>query len=277
MVASPQPRNAASTVLLAFLAGCALQGGAAEESLRTDALDQECLAAVSRFREAVGDGNGIQTSEEAALALAAADRLFDVVDVRIQRSLAEAVQRLSRPTMDEILAAESELPDALRQEVVSLSATGVEAADAALAFEPSVAAHQSLALHLTMLAWANGAVRALMAGYGSRIQSHVDQAIELDPGWDGAAPLRLRGRFLAQAPWPVGDLEAARRDLERAVAIAPLPIHHLFLGDVLYALDDAVGAKAEWQRVLESEPDAATKRVYPFHQTMARARLEADG
>lgn len=250
-----------------FAVGCALSAEAVETVLSdTEALDQACTTAVEAFRAAPGD--------EAA-ALHAARILFQNADLRVQRALVEALRSLGNTSLDAVIEAEQELPSSIQSGVLSLATTGAEAAQAALDVRSSADGHLHLALHLTFIAWANGAVRSLFAGYGPRITRAIDAAVAADPLWDNAGPLRLQGRFLTRAPWPYGDLDLAQTALERALAHAPLPIHHLFLGDLLFAKGDTDGAVAQWEQVRTATADASTTAAAQAHRDLAELRLAA--
>jgi len=262
-------------VALSFVcaAGCALTAPPVHEVL-DGSREAECARAVEAFREAPGDVD---------LALRATHALFAAADPTVQAALVEVGNALVDPDPSAVLAAEADMPAVIRDRVLGLATTGAEAAQAALDAlgedpqrrDERVDANVHLALHLSFVAWANGPMRSLMAGYGSRITAAIDRAHALDPEWDGGAPLRLEGRFLAQAPWPLADRDRAIVLLRRAVAVAPLPIHHLFLGDVLWQDGDRDGAIAEWRAVLTSEPDDTTREVAAFHRRMAELRLGA--
>jgi hypothetical protein len=232
------------------------------------------VRAVEAFRASPGD---------VGLALQATHALFAAADPTVQAALVDVGNALVDPDPSAVLAAEADMPAVILDRVLGLATTGAEAAQAALdalADDPQrrgerIDANVHLALHMSFVAWANGPMRSLMAGYGSRITAAMDRALALDPQWDGGAPLRLVGRFLAQAPWPLGDRDEATVLLRRAVAVAPLPIHHLFLGDVLWQGGDRDDAIAEWRAVLTSEPDDTTRAVAPFHRRMAELRLAA--
>ena len=268
------------SLAVSLLTACALTPGPIASAL-SESRDQRSIAAVQAFRS---DPNN------AVLALDAARSLFGLVDGIVQQALLDELRALPSPDVDELLAADRVLPAQVRDRVVTLATTGAEAAQAAvtvLADAPGLGADQAaacvdaqlhLALHLSFLAWANGPVASLMSGHAGRISKAMDAAIALDPEFDHCAPLRLKGRFLARAPWPVGDQLAARKLLTRAAQSAPTPIHHLFLGDLLYELSERDIAVQQWQSVLSAEPDSATAAVAALHREMARLRLlAADG
>jgi hypothetical protein len=264
------------------LAACMLTSCALTPVPVGDALAEtqhaQCRAAVAAFRADPGD---------VALSLEATHMLFALADVTVQTALLAEVQSLEQPTVASILAVDQELPATVRDQVLSLATAGAEAAEAAVTAltkgtnsstqsdTAMIDAQVHLALHLSFMAWANGPVAALMSGYPKRIGSAMDAAMTEDPMFDHGAPLRLKGRFLAQAPWPVGDQSEARKLLARAVANAPMPIHHLFFGDLLWRLNEPAAAMEQWRAAVLAQPDASTEAVAPMHREMAKLRLLA--
>lgn len=258
------------------LGGCALSPVAVDRVLAPDEVDT--TAAVAAFRAAPTD---------AARAVEAARVLFAAADRTVQQELVSSGEELLRHDADvaAVLANEAGLPATIRERVLSLASVGAEAAQAAvdvLQERAAPAAEQAeanvlLALHLSFVAWANGPMRSLFAGYGGRITAAMERALELDRHWDHGAPLRLDGRFRAQAPWPLRDLDRAQRLLQEAVATAPLPLHHLFYGDLLFVRGDVEGAVQQWQLAIAAEPDESTRDVAEFHRELARLRLRAAG
>lgn len=263
-----------------LLAGCALTATPLDHIL-SDSDDERFLAAVAAFR---------QQPTDPAIALRASRLLFSTAEELVQGALLRAARASSASSVTAVLAAERDMPAVVRDRVLSLSTTGAEAAQAAIDAMDGVAgagdtvrsaawidAQVHLGLHLSFVAWANGPLASLMSGYAKQIFAATDAAMEQDPLFDNGAPLRLKGRFLARAPWPVGDRQQARELLRRAVEHAPMPIHHLFYGDLLEELGDRAGAIAQWQRVVLARPDATTKAVVAIYREMARLRLQAAG
>jgi hypothetical protein len=75
-----------------------------------------------------------------------------------------------------------------------------------------------------------------------RVRDYFQRAVELDPYWDEAAPLRAMGILLIKSPsWPasVGDNEEGVALLEKAAAAYPLyPSTFIFMAEGHYDLDD---------------------------------------
>ena len=125
----------------------------------------------------------------------------------------------------------------------------------------------------TLVAWAEGPSVALFSGHGAAIPEAIGLALAADETFEGAAPLRLEGRFRTRAPWPYRDRKRAREALERAVELAPVPVNHLFLGDLLQQMGEEEAARESWRAVLVSVPDEVSAGVAPLHRALARRRL----
>ncbi|MCB9879254.1 MAG: hypothetical protein H6835_16790 [Planctomycetes bacterium] len=245
-----------------------------DEVLTSESRDERCARLVDEWRAAPDDPQR---------ALAASRALFEAVDVTVQQALVDTTRDATFADPRDVVAAEAPMPATIRDRVLALTETGTQAAQAAIdgfAALPTpppeaVDAQVHLALHLIFVAWANGPMRAMMSGLPKRIEAAMALALAGDRTFDHGAPLRLRGRWLAQAPWPIGDVEQALTLLQEAVHTAPLPIHHLFLGDLLLKREEPDAAAAEWRAVLTDAPDATTAAVCPFHREMAQRRLDA--
>jgi len=105
------------------------------------------------------------------------------------------------------------------------------------------------------------------------------RAIEKNPRYDHAGPLRLLGTVLAKAPpWPasVGDVDEGIKYLRRAVELAPdYPLNHLFLADALLADEQTEQAVAAYQKMLTFAPQLEwERRIQKWHYDAQKA-LEA--
>ena len=230
-------------------------------------LDRRAADALAQSKAAPGDADA---------ALRATALLFAAADLRLQRGSLEALDALPEADLDGVLGADDRVADGLRTEILSLCTAGLEAAERAAAARPQdVAARLHVGLHLSLIAWANGPARSLFAGYGSRLVAAIAAAVAADPAFDHGAPLRLQGRFRGKAPWPYDDLEQAQSSLERAVALAPIAINELFLGDVLFAAGERDAARAAWQAATTAGGDESTQWSTPLLRELARRRLQA--
>lgn len=256
--------------LLIFCLGaaCALSAPPADQTLSPAAeLDTLAQAALTAARAAPDDG---------AAQLAATARLFQAADLRLQQATVAWLDAHRDADRATVLAAEDQLGDDVRASIVSLCTEGLACAERAAKVRPNDAAaclHEGL--HLSLLAWANGPARSLMAGYGGRLVKAIDAALAADAAFDGGAPLRLQGRFRSKAPWPYGDLPAATKALARAVDIASLPVNHLFYGDALAALGETAAAEVQWRLAARAPLDESTRWSADLLCEQARRRLAA--
>ena len=266
-------------VPVVVIAGCALtarpvgelpqeRGQAVQETesdaVRLDRLAKEVLAA-SQARP-----------EDAQAALAATVLLFQAADLHLQRGWVAALDARPGASIEQVLGADEWIAEELRGEILSLCTAGLEVAERAAALRPGdVAAELHRGLHLSLIAWANGPARSLLAGYGPRLVAAMDAAVAADPTFDHAAPLRLQGRFRGKAPWPFGDLELARSALSRACDQAPITVNRLFYGDVLWAAGEREAARDQWQAAASAEGVESTRWSQPLLQELARRRIAA--
>lgn len=264
-------RAAATSGLLLVLGACALSARPVDETLGAAAvgddlreLVQHALAEVERH------------PDDAVQAIAASRCLFQLADRTLQQATAAWLQSHGDSALGSVLAADDQVEAAVRDDVVSLCTRGLELANAAATSRPDdPAARLHQALHLSLLAWANGPARSLMAGYGPKMVAAIDEALRLDAAHDGGAPLRLQGRFRGQAPWPYGDVPKAKESLQKACELASLPVNHLFFGDVLHKAGDGEAARAEWERAVGAPADESTRWSAELLRELARARLAA--
>ncbi|MBM3973287.1 MAG: hypothetical protein FJ301_04215 [Planctomycetes bacterium] len=254
------------------LAACApFEVPPAEATLREERGDR---ALETRTRAAITAADAAPADPKAALV--ASRWLFFAADWRMQRAICEWLRAHPAAARADVLAADERVPDGVRKEVASLCQRGLEFADRAAAKLPGdVDARLHQALHTSLLAWSQGAAKALVAGYGRTIGNAVDAAVAIDPLFDGAAPLRLAGRFRSQAPWPYGDKPAAERALRRAVQATPNLVNCLFYGDALAASERFAEAEIEWRAAVGARSDAGTQWTGEFLREQARRRLGA--
>lgn len=230
----------------------------------------------------------------------AARALSDVADLTL---LAAQVARFHAQPADEpgaLVRGEDNLDAAVKREVEGLVRDAARlaraaidvAADAATTIRPdaptedgatvtprefdTLGAHQDEAFAESLTAWAIGPTRALVSGAGRRLPKLLAANCALGAEREGAAPLRLEGRFLCLAPWPVGDRERGRELLDAAVAAAPTPLNALFQGDAAWLAQEPAAAQRAWQLA------RAAAEAAPAHDThavlvgeLARMRLAA--
>ncbi|MBL8749366.1 MAG: hypothetical protein JNK78_09400 [Planctomycetes bacterium] len=262
-------RSGPVVALLGLLFGaCALSAPPADETLSSasgiDALAQDALNAA---RAAPSD---------AAAQMFATERLFQAADLRLQQATVAWLDLHRDADRATVLAAEDRLGDDVRAGIVSLCNEGLACAERAVNTRPDdAAARLHEGLHVSLLAWANGPARSLMAGYGGRLVKAIDAAIAANAALDGGAPLRLQGRFRSKAPWPYGDVAAGTRALARAVALRSVPVNHLFYGDALAAAGDTGAAEEQWRLCIGAPADDSTRWSADLLRELARRRLAA--
>ncbi|MBK9387831.1 MAG: hypothetical protein IPN34_23690 [Planctomycetes bacterium] len=275
--------NALSALSALLLGACALSADPVEGVLQKPAGDPAAASTSVEGRLAALDARGSAALEAARaqpqdvpLALAASRALFEAADLRLQLGALAALDAEKTTELAEVLSADDRVAAETQAAILSLATEGQALAERAIeAREDAVEAQLLRALHLSLVAWANGPTRSLFAGYGPKLVAAIDRAVALDAQHDGGAPLRLQGRFRSKAPWPYGDLDIAREALLRASEQAPVPVSLLFLGDLHEARGERELALAAWRRASEAEADASTQASAQEIRELARRRLRA--
>lgn len=213
----------------------------------------------------------LATPENTNALLRASRALFMAADARVQRASLDHILSLDKPALADVLDAADSTNDATRAEVEALSAEGLEFAERALELEPELpGALLYRAVHSTLLAWSVGPARAVLEGLASKAGNSTKQCLAAGKTQEAAAPLRIRGRFLSKAPWPVGDNEEAIALLQEAVQLAPVTLNWLFLGDALHAQGDTTRAQDAWQSAATAESDSDSAALGAYHRETAR-------
>ncbi len=138
---------------------------------------------------------------------------------------------------------------------------GIAAGERAVRLEPkNVAGHFWLGVNLALHARLSFAGRA--AWMALRAKSALQHAIEMDPSYHGAGPLRVLGRLQSRMPGVLGG--GARKALkcyEAALALAPTnTVTRLYLAELLLERGDTDSAR-EW---LESIPKVVVEPEWSF-------------
>jgi hypothetical protein len=244
----------------------AAAGAGTDAVAATDSPDSAAAVALAAAEAAPGDS---------ALGVAAARALFAAADHRLQRAIGDWLTQHPEAPLADVLLADDQVGDDVRKQIVSLCTQGLELAQRAASQPGSAAAGLQVALNLSLLAWANGATRSLLAGYGPKLAKAIDAAVAADATIEGAGPLRLQGRFRSKAPWPYGDRALAVRSLQRACELHPIAIHWLFLGDALWGRELADEARSAWRQATTAGDDDSTRAVGDLLRQQAMARLRA--
>lgn len=279
--ARPGPPLLALGALL--LGACALSADPVEEVLQKPAVEPSARPTTVEQRLAALDARCSSALEaarahpqDAPLALAASRVLFEAADLRLQIGTLAVLDADKTTELAEVLSADDRVTAETQAAILSLATEGLALAECAIAVrEDAVEAQLLRALHLSLVAWANGPTRSLFAGYGPKLVAAMERAVALDAQHDGGAPLRLQGRFRSKAPWPYGDLEVARDSLLRASELAPVPVTLLFLGDLHAARGERELALAAWRRASEAEADVSTQASATEIRELARRRVRA--
>ncbi len=206
-------------------------------------VERDALARLSRADEAAAAGRA-----EAALHSAAARALCTAADLRLLAGLVAHFRGASAEGPGALVRGEDALGGETRSAVEGLVREAARHARAALALAPTdLAARQDEAFAESLAAWAMGPTRALVSGAGRRLPKLLAANREAGADREDAAPLRLEGRFLCLAPWPVGDLARGRDALVEAARLAPTALNLMFLGDAHWLAGDATAARDAWR------------------------------
>ncbi len=270
------------SILVLPLFACAARPADLDELLRAPAPDAVTLPdtqeRLARYDEAARLGilASDRRSDDPGLAMVAARALFRAADVRMLQAALEMLDASGSTEVEDWIAAADSLPDDTKSEVLSLVLEGKSRAEQALELDPGRAdALLYRALHLSLEAWAIGPTSALARGMGGRVPKAIRAAIQADADLESAAPLRLMGRFLDRAPWPLRDRSEARDLLSEATERAPVSLNLLFLGDVLYGLGDVADARSRWMSASEAPCGVLEPEVADLVRELALGRLRA--
>ena len=236
----------------------------AEQRLQQSAVESSALLATAREEDAsYGD------------LMAAARALILNADLRLQSTLALAPGGEPLPGPEGLIDLEDDVSEELKAEIRSLATSSADLSDRALQLRPGDAAAELFStLGTGLRLWSMPTFQALASGAATTLPGKIKQLAVAAPEFEGASPLRLKGRFQSRAPWPFKDLEGGRTTLAAAVEAAPIPLNLLFLGDAHWLCGEPEAARARWREAMEAEADAETEGAAPFIREIARLRLE---
>lgn len=205
--------------------------------------------------------------DDAALQLRAATACGVAANVLALRFQAANLRAAADPSREDALDAENRLDRTQRGRVRALADASIGCARRAIVLAPDdVTGRFALAMGLALTALTESKAAALMEGLPGKIRKAADAALSCDRTYRGGAPLALKGRFLAAAPWPVADLPEADNLLQEAVRVGPYAMHWVFLGDLRWRQDRKDEARAAWKT-------AETRPVHPtFHEAEGAIR-----
>jgi len=206
--------------------------------------------------------------------MAASRALILNADLRLQSTL--ALQTAPGPTSppEALIDLEDDVSGELKSEIRSLATGSASFAQRALALRPGdPAAELFSTLGTGLRLWSLPTFQALASGAATTLPGQIKRLAAASPEFEGASPLRLKGRFQSRAPWPFKDLEEGRDTLAAAVEVAPIPLNLLFLGDAHWLCGEEASARDRWREALVAPADAETEGAAPFIREIARRRL----
>ncbi|MBZ4415882.1 tetratricopeptide repeat protein [Myxococcus sp. RHSTA-1-4] len=113
-----------------------------------------------------------------------------------------------------------------------------------------VEGHYYAAAGIGAYSQAVGVMKALGEGLEGKFNERLDRAIQLNPDFDGGAPLLAKGRYYYELPWPKRDLGKSAALYEKAIAKHPWMLRaHLFLAETLLKDGKAQKARDAIQKV----------------------------
>lgn len=252
---------------------------AAPETLPTRAelrayADERLMMFDERCRElletARAEGAGYEALMEASRAL-----VFNA-DLRIQADVCFRFDPADLPDPKALIDAEDDVSSELKAQVRSLATSSRDLADKALTLrEDDPAGRLFSTLGSGLFLWSLGPFQALANGAATTLPRRIGALADDFPEFEGASPLRLKGRFQSRAPWPYKDKAGGVETLTRAVELAPIPLNLLFLGDAHWIAGDAEAAVGAWERATRASADRETKDAAPLLREIARLRIAA--
>jgi tetratricopeptide (TPR) repeat protein len=138
-----------------------------------------------------------------------------------------------------------------------------------------------LAANIGQYSLAVGVLRALANGLESKFTDPLDKSIKLNPLYADAGPLRTKGSYYQNLPWPKRDLKKAIQLLSEAAARSPRGIRSRWYLAQAYEKDGNIKAAiGELDKILAADPRVVDPsditRLKPWAQKM-KARLQAGG
>ncbi len=199
-------------------------------------------------------------------------------DLRIQSDLAFRFDPADLPQPGALIDGEDNVSSELKGEVRSLAKSSKGLADRALkmrADDPGAWLFSTLGAGLFL--WSLGPLEAITSGGATSLPKKIKALADAHPDFEGASPLRLKGRFQSRAPWPYKDKSGGVETLEKAVEVAPIPLNLLFLGDAYWINGQQADAVAAWERATRADADKETMIAAPLLREIARLRVLSAG
>ena len=203
----------------------AIPSGPAEALAPVDPLDLARLAS-QRLEESTETCTALLPSARAEDAsyevlMAASRALILNADLRLQSTLALQAGPGPAAPPEVLIDLEDDVSRELKSEIRSLATGSAGFAQRALALRPGdPAAELFSTLGTGLRLWSLPTLQALASGAATTLPGQIKRLAAASPDFEGASPLRLKGRFQSRAPWPFKDLEKGRDTLAAAVETA---------------------------------------------------------
>ncbi len=132
-----------------------------------------------------------------------------------------------------------------------------EYADRALKAKPGgFEANYYKALSIGAYSEAVGILTALSQGLERQFVESLDLAMKVNEAYERAGPVRAKGRYYAQLPWPKRDREKAVELLNKAIKLSPEATRsYFYLAEVLLQAGKAKEAQVAMKKVFSLSPD----------------------
>ena len=196
------------------------------------------------------------------------------VSMEARRAYFDHLLAVEATELKRIVNAREKLDEKARNDLLLRGETGASAARTVIEkFPDRVEGHLYLAANLGVGAAGKGNATALFEGLPGKIRTAYTRAIEIDREYDSAGALRMKGGFLGDAPWPVGDAKQALEALTEAVRIAPVPENLLLLGDLHFKQERPDEAIECWRTAVATSEKGGSWRIDARVRDLARKRL----
>ena len=162
---------------------------------------------------------------------------------------------------------------------IQLAKTGWDYGKKAIRLNPKgVEGHMWLATSIGQYSLGVGVVKALMNGLEGKFLEPLDKAIQIDPAYACASPLRTKGSYYKNLPWPKQDLDQAEAFLKKSLKLAPCGLRsHYYLAEVYEKKGDKAAAIAELDKIINFSGGKADRGDLPRIRGWAKkmkARLQ---
>lgn len=165
-----------------------------------------------------------------------------------------------------------------RSEARANHAQGIRACERAVALQPDRVEGQFwLGVNLALMAGLETLHRAIRHALGAK--GALRRAIQIDPTYHGAGPLRVLGRIQQELPWLLGGgRNRARASFEKALHLAPHnTVTRIYFAELLLEMGDELEAQKQLDAILHAPSDSAWGFEANRDQKLAREKLTMMG